>query len=136
MPWAPCRCCGRRRRRGHGRWFPLPPSLVLATLCHPPWYKRSRPRPRSSVLASTERSKALEAVTGHLLRDESERVASATLLNIDVEALGENGKSEEALALATKPSAEFAKLPTQLATLKLSAATVYHRQLKDFTEAS
>ena len=42
----------------------------------------------------------------------------------------------DALGLAEKSFPEFAKVPTQLVTLKLAAAGVYHKQMKDFTQAS
>jgi tetratricopeptide (TPR) repeat protein len=124
-----------------GATSPLSLGAAVRALNSDDWKKADRQRLNEVVEFLTicerpERWKLLEAITGHLLADETDRAARATLLNIRIEALGEVGRSDDALALANNSFAEYAKLPTQLATLKLSAATVYHRQLKDFTEAS
>ncbi len=124
-----------------GATSPLSLAAAVRALNSDDWKKADRQRLNEVVEFLTicerpERWKLLEAVTGHLLATETDLAAKATLLNIRIEALGEIGRANDALALAEKSFPEFVRVPTQLVTLKLAAASVYHRHLKDFSEAS
>jgi len=89
------------------------------------WKKADRQRLNEvveflNICEQPERWKLLEAVTGHLLVEETDLPARAALLNLRIEALAETGRAKDALALAEKSYAAFAKVPTQLVTLKLA----------------
>src|SRR5262249_10372590 len=124
-----------------GATSPLSLAAAVRALASDDWKKADRQRLNEVVEFLTicerpERWKLLEAITGHLLANETDLAAKATLLNLRIEALAEIGRATDALALAEKSFPEFAKVPSQLVTLKLAAASVHHRQLKDFTAAS
>ncbi len=124
-----------------GTTSPLSLAAAVEALASDEWKKADKQRLNEvieflTICERPERWKLLEAVTGHLLTSETDLPARANLLALRVEALAEIGRASDAVALAEKSFAEFAKVPTQLVTLKLAAASVYHRQLKDFSEAS
>jgi tetratricopeptide (TPR) repeat protein len=124
-----------------GATSPLSLAAAVRALASDDWTRAGRQRLNEmveflSVCERPERWKLLEAVTAHLLATETDLTTKATLLNLRIEALAEVGRASDALALAEKSYAEFARLPTQLVTLELAAASVYHRQMKDFAEAS
>ncbi len=124
-----------------GSTSPLSLAAAVRALATDDWKKAGRQRLNEvveflTICEQPERWKLLEAVTGHLLATETDLTAKATLLNLHIEAMAEGGRASDALALAEKSFPEFAKLPSQLVTLKLTAASVYHKQLKDFAEAS
>lgn len=124
-----------------GPTSPLSLAEAVRALGNDDWKKADRQRLNEmieflTICEQPTRWKLLEAVTGHLLVTETDLTARATLLTLRIEALAEVGRAADALALAEKSYAELAKVPTQLVQLELAAATVHHRQLKDFTEAS
>jgi tetratricopeptide (TPR) repeat protein len=124
-----------------GPTSPLSLASAVRALASDDWKKAGRQRLNEmieflTICEQPERWKLLEEVTGHLLATETDLTAKATLLNLRIEALAEVGRASDALALAEKSFPEFSRVPTQLVTLKLTAATVYHKQLKDFAEAS
>ena len=124
-----------------GATSPLSLPAAVRSLAADDWKKAPRQRLNEvveflSICEQPDRWKLMEAVTGHLLADEADLPAKATLLAQRIEALAEIGRTTDALALAEKSLPEFAKVPTQLVTLKLAAANVYHKQMKDFTQAS
>lgn len=124
-----------------GATSPLSLAAAVEALAADDWKKADRQRLLEvieflTICERAERWKLLEAVTGQLLVTETDLAAKASLLVTRIEALAETGKSAEALALAEKSFPEYVKLPSQLVMLKLAAATVHHRQLKDFTAAS
>lgn len=124
-----------------GATSPLSLTEAVRALAADDWKKAERQRLNEvieflTICERPERWKLLEAVTGHLLESETDRPARANLLALRVEALAEIGRPRDALALAEKSFDQFKKLPTQRVILQLAAATVYHRQMKDFTEAS
>ncbi len=124
-----------------GTTSPLSLAAAVRALASDNWQKADRQRLNEaveflSVCEQPERWPVLEALTGQLLTTETDLTARATLLTLRIEALAEVGRASDALALADKSFPEFAKVPSQLVTLQLAAATVYHRQLKDFAGAS
>jgi tetratricopeptide (TPR) repeat protein len=124
-----------------GTTSPLSLAACVRALAADDWKKAERQHLNEMVEFLTiceqpERWKLLEAVTGHLLASETDLAAKAALVNLRVEALAEIGRSKEALELAEKSFADFTKLPAQLVSLKLTAAWVHHKYLKDFTQAS
>jgi tetratricopeptide (TPR) repeat protein len=124
-----------------GTTSPLSLASAVRALESDDWKKADRQRLNEmieflTICEQPQRWKLLEAVTAHLLTTETDLPAKGTELALRIEALAELGRATDALALADKSYAEFTKAPSQLATLKLAAASVYHHQLKDFTEAS
>jgi tetratricopeptide (TPR) repeat protein len=124
-----------------GATSPLSLAAAVRALESDDWKKADRQRLNEmieflTICEQPERWKLLEAVTSHLLATETDLPAKGTELALRIEALAELGRATDALALAEKSLPEFTKAPSQLVTLKLAAASVYHNQLRDFTEAS
>jgi tetratricopeptide (TPR) repeat protein len=124
-----------------GATSPLSLAAAVQALESDDWKKADRQRLNEmieflTICEQPQRWKLLEAVTAHLLATETDLPAKATELALRIEALAELGRATDALTLAERSLPEFTKAPSQLVTLKLAAASVYHQQLKDFTEAS
>lgn len=124
-----------------GATSPLSLATAIQSLASEDWRKADRQRLNEMfefllISEQPDRWALLESVAGHLLQTETDLKVKATLLEARIQALAELGRASEALQLADKSFAEFAKVPNLLVTLKLAGAQVHHRQLKDFTEAS
>src|SRR5262249_30023572 len=120
-----------------GTTSPLSLPAAVKSLGSEDWKKADRQRLSEMlefllICEQPDRWPLLDSLAAHLLQTEMDLKVRATLFEARIQALAELGRASEALQLAEKALPEFAKVPNLLVTLKLAAASVYHRQLKDF----
>lgn len=117
-------------------------NRAVKALAASDWKKLDLPRVNQMfeflmVSEQPERWPILEQVSRHLLAQKDlDPQTLAVLYSTLMESLAEQGKAKEALPLVEPALKEFARLPSLRVGVKLTAAMIHHRYLKDAGEAS